>query len=380
MKQILCVSNTAWHGPPNRTAQIIGRMKNYRVLFIDPPADPQDSLSARDWRSEGEQISKNMTLLSAPPKSKAARRGGFWDVRYQRKLARYLSARVQEYALDKPVLWLTDPSGAELIGRFAHGPVVFDCQEALPEASGNKLSGPALRRAKQIERLTREAKAVLTHSEGMRKALEQWNPGTIVIPNGVDFELFQRARDEALAFPNDLFTVKNPIFGHIGALGDHLELSFVEQAAAAHPEWSFVFVGEYQDSEPVRRLKQLRNIFLLGFKSQKQLPLYLCRFDVCVSLYKSSELSRDISPMKLFEYLASGKPIVSTPQPAQTLDYADVVYMAGTAGEWIEACRKAISERDAWKVRQRISYAKASSWDARVVEVEHTLTEKDVFS
>lgn len=380
MKQILCVSNTAWHGLPSRTAQIVGRLKNYRVLYIDPPAAaPRSDPNARDWRGEGEQIGKNITLLSAPPKSGTIRQGGFREKLYQKKLARYLTARMREYAFEKPVLWLTDPSGVELIGRFPHGPVVFDCQEPPPENAG-ALTGPALRRVRQTERLTRAAKAVLTHSEGVRQTLHAWNPDTVVIPNGVDFELFQRARDEALAFPNDLFTVKNPIFGHIGALGEHLELSFVEQAAAAHPEWSFVFVGDCPDTESIRRLKQLKNIHLLGLKAQKQLPLYLCRFDVCVSLYKSSELSRDISPMKLYEYLASGKPIVSTPQPAQTLDYSDVVYIAGTAGEWTEACRKAFTERDAWKVRQRVSYAKASSWDARVVDVEHTLTEKDVFA
>lgn len=367
MKQLICVSDTAWSGLPGRAAQLIGRLKNTRVLYIDPPPRPKDASAAK---SEGEQAGKHVTVLTPPPMSASARRGGFWNARYQRKLARFLAARMQDYGFQKPVLWLTDPLSAGLLGRFDHGPVVFDCQGLPSEGEG--------KRTALVETLAKAARIVITQSEGARQTLSALNPKTALIPNGVDFELFQRARDAALAFPNDLFTVKNPILGHVGMLGDHLELDFVEQAAKAHPEWSFVFIGECSDTEGTRRLQELKNVHMLGVKPQKQLPMYLCRFDVCVSLYRSSELTRDVSPMKLYEYLAAGKPIVSTPQPAQTLDYADVIYIAGTAAEWTEACRKAAMERDAWKVRQRMSYAKASSWDARVVDVEHALVELDM--
>ena len=374
MKQMICLSDAAWHGLPSRglpsrTAQLAGRLKNYRILFVDPPED-----GSRDGKGEGEQVNKQVTLLKAPPKGNLARRGGFWNTRYQRKLARFLSERLRDYGFDKPVLWLTDPASIALLDRFPHGPVVFDCQKVPIEG----VSGPkgSDRKLRQTEALARAAQLVIAQSEGARKALSAWNPGTVLVPNGVDFEYFQRARDESLAFPNDLFTVKNPILGHVGTLGEHLELSFVEKAAAAHPEWSFVFIGEAPETEGVKRLRTLKNVHFLGVKPQKQLPMYLCRFDVCISLYRSSEMSRDISPMKLYEYLASGKPIVSTPQPAQTLDYADVVYIAGTSEEWTEACRKAVMERDAWKVRQRMEYAKASSWDARVVDLERAFNEQ----
>ncbi|MCL2030594.1 MAG: glycosyltransferase [Oscillospiraceae bacterium] len=367
MKQLICVSDTAWSGLPGRAAQLVGRLKNTRVLYIDPPPDPRDASAAK---SEGEQAAKHVTVLTPPPMSAAARRGGFRNACYQRRLARFLAERMRDYGFENPVLWLTDPLSAGLPGRFGHGPVVFDCQ-GFPPADGPK-------RAALAETLSGRADLVITQSEGARQALSAFNAKTALIPNGVDFELFQRARDSALAFPNDLFMVKNPILGHVGLLGDHLELGFVEQAAGAHPEWSFVFIGECADTEATRRLREMKNVYMLGVKPQKQLPLYLCRFDVCMSLYRSGEAGRDVSPMKLYEYLAAGKPIVSTPQPAQTLDYADVIYIAGGAAEWTAACRKAATERDAWKVRQRMSYAKASSWDARVVDVEHVLAELEI--
>jgi glycosyltransferase involved in cell wall biosynthesis len=365
MKQLICVSDAAWSGLPGRTAQLVRRLKNTRVLYIDPPPVSKEAPAAG---AEGEH--KQVTVLTPPPISAAARRGGFGWKRYQKRLARFLTARMREYGFEKPALWLTDPLSAGLLGRFDHGPVIYDCQGFPPEGGGKQTA--------RVESLVKAARVVFTQSEGAQEALSAWNPKTALIPNGVDFELFQRARDAALAFPNDLFTVKNPILGHVGRLGEHLELGFVEQAARTHPEWSFVFIGECPDAEGTRRLRALSNVHMLGVKPQKQLPMYLCRFDVCVSLYRGSQAALDISPMKLYEYLAAGKPIVSTPQPAQTLDYSDVIYIAGTAEEWTEACRKAATERDAWKVRQRMGYAKASSWEARVVDVERALVESDI--
>ena len=363
MKQLICVSDTAWSGLPGRTSQLVRRLKNTRVMYIDPPPEKGRGVTAK--AGEGEQAGKQITVLTPPPSN--VRRAGFGNTRRQRKLGRFLAERARDYGFETPLLWLTGPLELELLDRFAHGPVIFDCQELPPEGDAKAMA--------RVEALAKQARVVFAQSEGARNTLSAWNPRTALIPNGVEFELFQRARDEALAFPNDLFTVKNPILGHVGTLGEHLELGFVEQAAIVHPEWSFVFIGECPDTGTVRRLKELKNVHMLGVKPQKQLPMYLCRFDVCVNLYRGGGLSPDISPMKLYEYLASGKPVVSTPQPAQTLDYADVIYIAGTATEWIEACRKAVMERDAWRVRQRMSYAKASSWDARVVDVEHALAE-----
>jgi glycosyltransferase involved in cell wall biosynthesis len=341
-------------------------MKNTRILFVDPPS------GKRAWREEGEHVGKNITRVTARPMPKTQ------SVFGQKRFAGYLKRRLEEYAFAKPVLWLTDPAQAGLVGRFDHGPVVFDCQE-IP-ALGDMSDKAGALRARQTSGLVRAASVVFTQSEGAKNALSGESASVIVIPNGVDYELFSRAQEDTPAFPNDLFTVKNPILGHIGALGEHLELEFVRKAATEHPEWSFVFVGETPESDGVLQLQTLKNVYMLGVKPQKQLPMYLCRFDVCIGLYKSGGPSGDISPMKLYEYLASGRPIVSTPQPAQTLDYADVVYIAGTADEFTAACRKASAERDKWKVRQRIAYAQASSWDARVTEIERALNERDVFA
>ncbi|MCL1806168.1 MAG: glycosyltransferase [Oscillospiraceae bacterium] len=189
------------------------------------------------------------------------------------------------------------------------------------------------------------------------------------LPAGVDFEAFSSAAERNLPFPDDLFNVKNPIIGHTGSVDESVNLQTVAEAAEAHPEWAFVFAGPILTDTAV--WKPFPNIHLLGEKPPGHLPAYVSRFDVCVNLAKSAAAP----PEKLYEYLASGKPIVSTPHPAQVLDYTEAVYLAGTPGEFIACCKKAISERDAWKTRRRIEYGRAASWDARAADLERTIKE-----
>ena len=188
----------------------------------------------------------------------------------------------------------------------------------------------------------------------------------VPLPYGVDFEAFNSAAERNLPFPDDLFNVKNPIIG--GHL-NHLDLKTVEAAANARPEWSFVFLNRLSAPHELPN-----NVHFVGEKPKAHLPAYISRFDVCVNIANPSLAS----PEHLYQYLASGKPIVSSPHPAQALDYADAIYLAGTPEEFIALCKKAIGERDAWKARRRVEYGRAARWDARAAELERTIKELSV--
>ena len=186
------------------------------------------------------------------------------------------------------------------------------------------------------------------------------------LPCGVDFEAFNSAAERNLPFPDDLFNIKNPIIGHFGELDGNANLQTIKKAAEAHPEWSFVFLNHLSGPYELPS-----NVYFVGEKPKAHLPAYISRFDVCINIANSSLAS----PENLYQYLASGKPIVSSPHPAQALDYADAIYLAGTPEEFIALCKRAIGERDAWKVRRRVEYGRAASWDARAAELERLLKE-----
>ena len=173
--------------------------------------------------------------------------------------------------------------------------------------------------------------------------------------------------------------IPHPIFGFVGALQTCIEYGYVETAARAHPEWSFVWIGNEKPGADLSALRQLANVYFLGVKPNEKLPEYLAQFDACLNLFAESELSRDVSPLKFYEYLATGKPIISTRQPDQVLQYTPIIHIAATAQDFISCCEQALRDTQPERVSARIEEGRKSSWDARVREICAVLEEKNIF-
>jgi glycosyltransferase involved in cell wall biosynthesis len=274
------------------------------------------------------------------------------------RLSNYVNRTLRTKGFGQPVLWVTSPEYSEPAKRVERSALIYDASEGVPPPGDKTLAGMA--------------DVILVSTAAQEARVKPYGKPTLLLPNGVPFELFHR--EENLPFPDDLFNVRNPIIGHLGALDRDVDLRYIEASAKAQPDWSFVFVGPVTDAD-VTPLEGLRNVFLLGHKPHKTLPVYVSRFDVCVNIARNI----DASPMKLYSYLATGKPVVSTPHPAQTLDYTEVLTIAATHGEFIAGIRKALRERDAWRVRRRIEYGRAASWDARIANLERTMKELGIF-
>jgi len=150
--------------------------------------------------------------------------------------------------------------------------------------------------------------------------------------------------------------------------------------AKARPDVTVVFVGKPLPGVDISALEAMPNIRLCGLKPQPELPKYLARFDICISPFRAGRLSRDVSPLKFYEYLATGKPIVASPEPVQVLNYKDVVYIAHDTDEFVEMCNQALLEVDDSKIEQRLKYAKACSWDARVDEISQILYDHNILT
>ena len=113
-------------------------------------------------------------------------------------------------------------------------------------------------------------------------------------------------------------------------------------------------------------------------KKYDELPAYVKQFDVCLNVFRSGDLSKDVSPLKFYEYLATGKPVISSPEPVQVLEFADSVYIAKEKEDYITLCEQAMNEPDDSKTEKRIEYARACSWDSRVREMERILKSNGV--
>ena len=150
-----------------------------------------------------------------------------------------------------------------------------------------------------------------------------------------------RQRSRSL-LPEDLRDIPHPIFGFVGALQSCIEYDYLEAAAKARPDWSFVLIGKEKPGVDLTALHAMPNVHFLGLKPNEQLPQYLAHFDACLNLFAKSDLSKDVSPLKFYEYLATGRPIVSTRQPDQILQYAPLIEIADSPEEFIAACEASL--------------------------------------
>jgi hypothetical protein len=204
-----------------------------------------------------------------------------------------------------------------------------------------------------------------------------------LIPNGVDLAAFQRAR----AAPRPPATSDLPPatchlppairIGYSGHVSSRLDLPLLHGIALARPDWTFMFAGSEWEAgceEELRALKALPNVQFLGLLPVKEVPHFIASCDACVIPYRVNDETRAISSLKLYEYLAAGKPVISARVPASE-EYATIVRVAdGTVDAWLAQIEAALMDRDNPElVAAREAVAEKNTWEHRVDQIERTL-------
>ncbi len=383
MKQIICLSTTNWHPLPTRKQQVMSRLKDARILYFEPPvtyAAPLKDPAARErltaHKADGEHITDAITVYAMPPVLPLYNRNRTINKLNQRKLGAFVKRIAEKHGFVDPVLWVYSPAYADIVPYIPHSSLVYDCVDRHSAYQG--LIDVQVVDGMEAD-LAKQAQTVFATAKGLYETLKTYNDKTYLVPNGANFDLFHKAADDKLPFPDALFNVKPPVLGFVGALQECIDYQLVAYAAKQKPEWTFLFLGKALPNADLSILRGIPNVHFLGLIPHKQLPNYMARFDVCLNLFRAGALSQDVSPLKFYEYLATGKPIVSTPQPLQVLDYADSIYIAATEQEFVDCCQRAITEHNKYTTRQRIEYGRAASWDARVLEMERILAENGMW-
>lgn len=195
------------------------------------------------------------------------------------------------------------------------------------------------------------------------------------LPNGVDFEWFQKRVSRA-SVPDDLKSIKRPIVGYVGTIADWLDYAMVAEMAKRFPLVSFVFVGPVDFESRLTELEKLPNFFWLGKKEYIDVPAYIAAFDVCWIPFASGRIVEHTNPIKLFEYFALGKPVVTTPLvEAEPYEKEKLVYFGGTPDALAEALRKALADKRESTLLQRMGVAREHSWKRIVARMKAIVSE-----
>lgn len=383
---ILCIANRIWHSLWRDSQQIMSRIAvQNRVLYFEPGRNPDRPHLAEMWRNwpnflvlRPQKLHDNLIVIPTPACLPYARRHlprsvlqltTPWVARINaRILIRHVRWAMKELGVTAPILWLYGPRDVDLIGRFGEKLVCYYNYDELPDLVDNIRIRTLLRQ--YDDRLSSQADVVFATSQAQWQRRKALNPHTYFIPNGVDFDLFNRALTPGLPLPADIATIPRPIIGYAGWLGYHIDIDLLRQVAEAYPDYSLVLVGpdQLRDVGGRQRLKALPNVFFLGQKERTELPAYLQAFDVALMPYTLAGHLRSAYPLKLHEYLAAGRSIVATALP-ELQPFSHVVRIAATTAEFIHEIREALSDYAPQTVEARVAVARENTWDRRVADI-----------
>lgn len=379
MEQIVCLSTSNFHPYPTRKQNVMRRLPNAEILYFDPPVSyiaPLKDKKARErlnkYRGPGERAGENITVYALPPVLPFGQKFRLINRLNQRRLARYIRRRMRQHGYAKPLLWCYSPTSADILAHLPHRGLVYDCVDRHSAYRG--LLDPGLVDAMERD-LARQADVVFCTAQGLYQTLREYNRRTYLIPNGADYQLFSQA-----AGPNPGHDPAHPVFGFVGMLQDCLAYDCLLALADAYPEGEIRLIGRLMPGVDIAALQMRKNIRLLGLLPQSELPRQMRDFDVCLNIFDPGKLSQDVSPLKFYEYLATGKSVVSTREPRQVADYADLIYIADSPGDFVVKCTMALAEDDPDKTRGRQAAGLAASWDNRVGQMVEKLQETAILT
>jgi UDP-galactopyranose mutase len=366
---MICFSHLRWDFVYQRPQHLMVRFARLmRVFFFEEPVI--DETTAKPFlhaRHTPNGITVAVPHLPAGLDAEAANAA-------QRAL---LDELCLEHAICDPILWYYTPMLGAFSEHLRASAVIYDCMD---ELSAFRFAPPALR---ELERaLLRRADFVFTGGYSLYEAKRKQHPRVHAFPSSVDTAHFATARG-TIADPPDQAEIPHPRLGFFGVIDERMDVQLLAAVANLRPDWQLMMVGPVVKIDPAE-LPQCPNIHYLGGKKYEELPAYLAGWDVALMPFALNESTRFISPTKTPEYLAGGKPVVSTPivdvirhygeleavRIAKTLE--EFVAAAEAAlennrapGTWLEAADRMLTETSWDKTWQQMRDLIAKVWESR---------------
>lgn len=273
------------------------------------------------------------------------------------------------------LIWLYHPAFYELATQLLpDAPVVYDVMDrfAAFHSSSQAVS-------EQEDALLQKADVVFTGGHSLDRAVAQalsWQKRTThCFPSGVDLSHFGTALHSEGPMPPELAALPRPIYGYIGAVDERLDFDLLSSLAKHNPAASVVLIGPTLTTPAIETPS---NIHFLGPRTYATLPEYLRGFDVCLLPFKKTELVAHVSPTKTPEYLAAGKPVVSTSIPDVVADYGDTVFISDDPERFSELCAEAAAHPPSPAVLHSEATRRARTWDRIAVEMAAVLETQQI--
>lgn len=365
MPDWLVIGQESWDEVERRNQLLVralaARHPHARFLFSELPSRPSQ---ARQWR---------------PPRLRRVA-GNIWAMRPVRPLpdrlggaaasdiveAAQLRAALRRLGIERPLVWSQDPRVGDLLDRLPAARFVYDLTDdwAAFETDPDRRAVVQER----IEALSRRAELVLACSPKLERDASGWAPRVHYLPNAVE------PPAPARTTPADLAAVPRPRLGYVGTQhSSRLDVELLARSAELRPAWSFVLLGpDMLEPHHRARLAARDNVHFLGVRPHEDVRAYLEGLDIGLIPHLVNDFTRSLDPLKLYEYLAAGCPVIATPVD-NAPDLAAHVSVVDSAETLIAAAEELLGAEDAERQARRRAAVADATWEARAVEVESLL-------
>ncbi|ALD20082.1 glycosyltransferase family 1 protein [Hymenobacter sp. DG25A] len=354
LPDLVCFAHLHWDFVWQRPQHLLSRFAQQgRVFYVEEPFYHADDLIEPHLEIKERQHGVKVVVAHLPQRLRAD------EAAADEVQAALLTQFFQENNITGNVAWYYTPMALAKSRHLEAALTVYDCMD---ELAAFKFAPPVLREREQ--ELFKKADLVFTGGHTLYESKSLQHHDVHPFPSSIDKDHFGQARQH-MAEPADQAGIPSPRVGFFGVVDERLDIELLGQLAAAYPQWQFVIIGPVVKIDPAL-LPRHQNIHYLGGKDYKELPSYLRGWDVATLLFADNESTKFISPTKTPEYLAAGKPVVSTPIRDVVRPYGDLglVHIASNAEDFGKAIERALEQTSDEDWRQRTDeYLETISWD-----------------
>lgn len=349
--KLVCFSHLPWKFVYQRPQHLLSRFTNkYAVYYIE------EFIYSNEEDGYSINITKENVSVIVPHLNNNIQ--GKQNEKQRIKIV--LNNLFKEHSIQSYIFWYYTPMALAYSAGFNPVATVYDCMD---ELSAFKFAPPELKLLEQ--ELFKKADIVFTGGNNLYDAKKAQHHNIYSFPSSIDKAHFKAARDNRKEY-SDQSAIPHPRLGFFGVIDERFDIDLIKQAADAKPDWHFVLVGPVIKID-VATLPQNKNIHYLGAKTYEELPCYLSGWDIALIPFAINESTRYISPTKTPEYLAGGKPVISTAITDVVNPYHDLglVHIVQNAKELVQIAtvELSINDKSAWLTKVD-DYLSAISWDA----------------
>jgi len=325
---LVCLSHLRWDFVWQRPQHLMSRFaRDRRVFFVEEPIreDTEPRLEVSEKQGGVKVAIPHLPHGLSPEQAEAVQAG-------------LLREMLEEHEVADYVLWYYTPMAIPFTGELEPLAVVYDCMDEL-----SLFRGAPRELVDRESKLLAAADLVFTGGQSLYEAKRERHPRVYAFPSSIEAEHFRQARG-VCPEPADQRDLPRPRLGYFGVIDERLDLDLIAAVAEARPDWQIVMVGPVVKIDP-ESLPRRANLHYLGMKGYADLPSYLAGWDVALMPFALNESTRFISPTKTPEYLAGGRPVVSTPVRDVVRPYGEerLVEIADGPEEFVAAVERVLS-------------------------------------